>query len=649
MTYDVSIIVPTFNAVGKMDRMLRSLEDVHTKPQWQVIFVDDCSTDTTATVLERFVQDRPTMTLLRMSRNSGSAAAPRNRGLAAAEGEFVFFLDCDDALIPSGLEAALAHAADTQADIVRMPLLLQVLGEIERRVDTIPGWNKLSRDTDRLRAVVRHQSLTASCLLRTSLLHAHHLAFDPHLRIGEDISFVSAALAEADRLEYVDFPCRTYVRQATADNSVTQTLRSSDFADFFRAWRNVQGALVPRGVSFIAEHGFASISYALRQYVWFQLEEPTPADFAVGVEFVQDYWDVLAKMPFPARQRALLHSLFADDRDQFISDARRRVVVAGHDLKFIEGLIGEFEVNWRVLRDKWSGHRDHDEGRSQELLEWADLIVVEWLLGAAEWYSQHVRSHQRLIVRAHRSEVGSSIGDGVRFDRTNAVVTIAAHCFNDFADRFDIPRDRLRLIPNGIDVRRFLPGDDTQRDPHLLAMVGAVPALKGLARAIELLRLLREQDSRYRLVVVGKAPEEYEWVWSNPAQRVYFEACRSRIIECGLESSIEHSGWVDPVEIVQQAGFVLSLSDYEGHQVAPSEAMAAGSAVLVRRWRGAEDCFPQELLFETLDEAAARIQSLQNPRRRREYVRIGTADIREHYSLDQVGAQWRALMRDVGV
>lgn len=102
----VSVVIPTYNRAHVLPRALQSVAR-QTYADYEVIVVDDGSTDGTPSVLDRIdppVRDR--MKVLRAEQNSGAAAA-RNRGVRAARGSFVAFLDADDEWMPAKLEKQL--------------------------------------------------------------------------------------------------------------------------------------------------------------------------------------------------------------------------------------------------------------------------------------------------------------------------------------------------------------------------------------------------------------------------------------------------------------------------------------------------------------------------------------------------------------
>jgi glycosyltransferase involved in cell wall biosynthesis len=98
-----SVVIPTHNRAGVIERALRSVA-AQTCADYEVIVIDDGSTDATPTVLQS-VQS-PAFRLFRHEKARGVSAA-RNHGVAEATGELVTFLDDDDELRPEAFEALL--------------------------------------------------------------------------------------------------------------------------------------------------------------------------------------------------------------------------------------------------------------------------------------------------------------------------------------------------------------------------------------------------------------------------------------------------------------------------------------------------------------------------------------------------------------
>ena len=98
----VSIVMPTYNRADTIERAIKSVQ-VQTFQDWELIVVDDGSTDDTAALVAGL---EPRMTLIRQE-NLGFVGA-RNTGLRAATGKYIAFLDSDDEWLPYHLELCVA-------------------------------------------------------------------------------------------------------------------------------------------------------------------------------------------------------------------------------------------------------------------------------------------------------------------------------------------------------------------------------------------------------------------------------------------------------------------------------------------------------------------------------------------------------------
>lgn len=110
MDVSVSVIIPAFNSACTVEETLESVR-AQTCSVTEVIVVDDASTDNTVAVVDRWF-DRTGVCgrVLRSEENAGPAAA-RNRGVRDAKGDWIAFLDADDAWLPHRLSLQLALVA----------------------------------------------------------------------------------------------------------------------------------------------------------------------------------------------------------------------------------------------------------------------------------------------------------------------------------------------------------------------------------------------------------------------------------------------------------------------------------------------------------------------------------------------------------
>ena len=90
----VSVIIPIYNADRFIAKALDSVLQQSYK-DIEIILVDDCSSDHTEEVVNRYVEQYPQIIYQRLNKNQGAAVA-RNTALSLAKGRFVAFLDSDD-------------------------------------------------------------------------------------------------------------------------------------------------------------------------------------------------------------------------------------------------------------------------------------------------------------------------------------------------------------------------------------------------------------------------------------------------------------------------------------------------------------------------------------------------------------------------
>ena len=115
----VSVIIPLYNVESYVGECLDSLL-AQTFQDFEVIVVDDCSTDNSVAVVENYAPKfGGRLKLFHMAKNSGGAGLPRNKGIKFARGEYIYCLDPDDIINPTAFEKMYSVAKDFNADVVQ--------------------------------------------------------------------------------------------------------------------------------------------------------------------------------------------------------------------------------------------------------------------------------------------------------------------------------------------------------------------------------------------------------------------------------------------------------------------------------------------------------------------------------------------------
>ncbi|MCU1567140.1 MAG: glycosyl transferase family 1 [Pseudarthrobacter sp.] len=298
----------------------------------------------------------------------------------------------------------------------------------------------------------------------------------------------------------------------------------------------------------------------------------------------------------------------------------KTVLVAGHDLKFASGLLSELRARGhRVLVDQWLDHTKHDEEQSRLLLGQADVIFCEWTLGNAVWYAKNKQPHQRLVTRVHLQEIFRPYLRDVDYDRVDEVVFVGQHILDIAVRDHGVPRNISSVSPNAIDV-------DALRQPKTpdarfnIGFVGIVPARKRLDKALDVLRVLRAHDSRYRLFIKGKRPEDFPWMANRPEENAFYEEQYAR-----LEGDPLLAGAVtfdpqgdDMAEWYRKIGIVLSVSDFESFHLTLPDGAASGAIPASLAWPGADQIYPTTWLHSDTEQMAEHLIGLADEERWRQ-------------------------------
>lgn len=110
----ISIITPNYNCARFIAQTIESVL-AQTYTNWEMLIVDDCSTDGSYEIALGYVQKDSRIKMFRNEKNSG-AAVSRNRAIEASSGEYVAFLDSDDLWLPDKLEKQIAFMQQYDCD-----------------------------------------------------------------------------------------------------------------------------------------------------------------------------------------------------------------------------------------------------------------------------------------------------------------------------------------------------------------------------------------------------------------------------------------------------------------------------------------------------------------------------------------------------
>jgi glycosyltransferase involved in cell wall biosynthesis len=219
----VTVVLPVRNRPVQVVEAIRSVQ-AQTHRDWQLVVVDDGSTDATPDVVAGLAHDDARITLVRAHHRGVSAA--RNLGAARATGEVLAWLDSDNTWTPDYLATMLAALTATGAE--------SAYAVLEQDTADGPRFRALDAGLDALR-LQNHIDLNVLVARRAAVAAVG--GFDPALRRAVDYDLV-LRLAERQRPTFVPFVGARYDERREASDRIT-VVEAKEWSDVVRARRLV--------------------------------------------------------------------------------------------------------------------------------------------------------------------------------------------------------------------------------------------------------------------------------------------------------------------------------------------------------------------------------------------------------------------------
>ena len=135
----VSVVIPMYNSAKFITQTLESLA-YQTMRDFEVVVVDDCSTDNSVEVVENFansVGGGLNLHVIKLPKNTGAPGLPRNVGIQFARGKYIAFLDSDDLFTKTALEELTTLAEEYQAEVVHTNQFFVLWGERDGKTKSV--------------------------------------------------------------------------------------------------------------------------------------------------------------------------------------------------------------------------------------------------------------------------------------------------------------------------------------------------------------------------------------------------------------------------------------------------------------------------------------------------------------------------------
>lgn len=233
---ELSIIVPVYNmaAEHKLEYCLDSLVG-QTITDYEIIAVDDCSTDESWTILQRYEKQFPEKFHAVHSEENRHQGGAKNIGLKMAQGEWIGFIDSDDWITPDMYERLLIRAEETGADLVGCDYCLT--SEHSLKVGQVVHNNKMSQtgvlDDEKRRSLILDGGSLVVKIFRRDMILDNELWFPEHI-FYEDNALGNSYLVLAKHFEYIEEPLYYYYQH---ESSTVHTISKKRCEDRMEAGR----------------------------------------------------------------------------------------------------------------------------------------------------------------------------------------------------------------------------------------------------------------------------------------------------------------------------------------------------------------------------------------------------------------------------
>lgn len=243
--YDLTVIVPAYNAEKTINRCLNSIIN-QTYKDLKLVVVDDCSTDSTPQILKKFASEHKNVEILTNKKNM-ELGYTRNRALRSVTTEFVTFVDSDDWVDLNTYQKCINRIRETQADLA----IYGIKNEYENKVlsqirycytdNYITGELALNLLCNTFAMDISISPIVNNKVYSTSLLKNYDIKFGKY-PYYEDMPFSYSILKRAKKVALVDGVFYHYYQNPS---SKTHLITKNQINYFCRSMKELYRSLDP--------------------------------------------------------------------------------------------------------------------------------------------------------------------------------------------------------------------------------------------------------------------------------------------------------------------------------------------------------------------------------------------------------------------
>lgn len=242
---DLSIIIPVYNLEEYVARCLDSIltQDV-SDDQYEIILVDDGSTDNSPEVMRRYTSTHRNVRLI--NKPNGGVSSARNKGIEIARGRFITFVDADDQIVNGSLNHVISEAHSTDNDLVI--LRMSSGASLKERYFWFglftPG---LSYSPRGILDKGYFRGSACACLFSRNAIKKSGICFSESLSLAEDTLFISQFMATNRRISFADV---SFYQITERDGSASRKLSEGFLKGYGKALQIAEEFLSANDVSY---------------------------------------------------------------------------------------------------------------------------------------------------------------------------------------------------------------------------------------------------------------------------------------------------------------------------------------------------------------------------------------------------------------
>ena len=359
-----------------------------------------------------------------------------------------------------------------------------------------------------------------------------------------------------------------------------------------KAWPLVMNALIVNGIEVINNDTDANSPNRKLHYDS-EFDEHTGLDFCLN----------------SLLESGMLHNQY-EGNVSTIQKINSRILVVGHDLKFIRNIAKTWEewgVEVTLLKSK--NHACDLNISQQELMNLIashDVIFCEWALGNTAKLAE-LRGKRPMFIRYHLQERKTEHILDANLIEGDLIGFVSQHTREDETRLGD--HIKTTVVGNAVDTIAL---NVERRNPFSIGLMGITPQRKRLDFALSIFDDLENYGFNPKLLIKGKMPKDFAWMKSRTKENQWYKALQEKYNDAISNQKIVQEGYTEDIgSFFCSISAILSTSDFESFHLAPAEGAAARNVVAMLNWEGATDIHKREWIANSTTELATFLRDIQ--------------------------------------